>query len=526
MKAAGYIRVSTARQAEEGESLKAQRTAITSHIKSKEWKVVEIYEDAGISGKAMKKREGLNRLLKDAQDKRFDAVIITRVTRFGRSTIDTLNNMELLKESGIKLISLAEMIDFDTPMGEMVFTMLAGFAKLENEMRTQQVMAGRINSATKGKPIGRRPFGRVYNKKTGQWILDENKAEIIRTIASEYLNGKSLTSLAKKFNIRYFTLITTLKDRCGTSWEIRFDTGEVVKYDIPPILDEETIKEVKAKLDMQKLNRRVDVKKYVLSGFLHCAKCGSALYGQTQYSDKQEYTYYRHRQQSCDGISVISAPMIENAVFKTIFEDTFDEVGFNEAIKETFPSKQETQKIKNKINRDEKELKRINKDLEKLIDLALSKILNVETIKQRETELQERKDTLIEAIEINKRKLEKQPTDEQIEKQAEIVRLRMLDYFKSEERYKSMTYDEKKRLLHWLFDGKDETGEKHGIYVKKVGNKVFDYRINAKLFEGAAFLKGDDIDYNYEEGYKDLEKQSRHDLNNYKSNVVSLGKKY
>jgi len=525
-KAAGYIRVSTPGQAKEGESLEAQRKAIEAYIKSKDWKLVEIYSDAGISGKTMKKRQGLQRLLSDAQDKKFDAVIITRVTRFGRSTLDTLNNMEMLKKSDIKLISLAEMLDFDTPMGGMVFTMLAGFAKLENEMRTQQVMLGKINSARKGHAIGPRPYGRVYNKDTGEWALDETKVETMRKVATDYLNGQSLTSLAKQCKLDHSTLVTTLQHRCGTSWEISFkDTGETIKYTIPRILDESTIKEVTAKLDLQKSFKRVDVKKYVLSGFLKCAKCKGPLSGQTQRQGKVEYGYYRHN--GCDSISYISAPMIENAVFKTIFDDTFDEVGFNSAIKDTFPTTKEVDKLKADISRDEKALKKVNKDLETLIDLALAKTLKVETIREREADLQNRKDTLTESIKIDNSKLEKLPTTEEVEHQAGVMRLAMMDHFKSEERYLSMTYDEKRRLLHWLFDGKDETGEAHGIYVKKVADGIYDYRINAKLFEGAAFLKGDDIDYDYEEGLQELKKewgakkQSRPHLNDYKSNGVS-----
>jgi DNA invertase Pin-like site-specific DNA recombinase len=53
----------------------------------------------------------------------------------------------MLKDLNIKLISLAEMLDFGTPMGKMVLTMLAGFAELENEMRAEQIMAGKLEMA-------------------------------------------------------------------------------------------------------------------------------------------------------------------------------------------------------------------------------------------------------------------------------------------------------------------------------------------------------------------------------------------
>ena len=82
MRAAGYIRVSTTEQAEEGHSLDAQRRAILDYCQDdrRGWPVV-IYEDAGYSGTSEDRPE-FQRLLADAEARRFDVVVVWKLDRF------------------------------------------------------------------------------------------------------------------------------------------------------------------------------------------------------------------------------------------------------------------------------------------------------------------------------------------------------------------------------------------------------------------------------------------------------------
>jgi len=505
-KVAGYIRVSSKAQVDKGESLEAQRQSIESYVNSKGWKLIEVYSDEGISGKDMKKREGLKRLLDDAKKGKFQVVIISRITRFGRSTVDTITNMEHLKKYGIKLISLAENIDFDTPMGEMVFTMLAGFAQLENAMRAEQSVAGKTVAANKGRPMGKPPFGRLYDRVKNKWSLDERKADIIRKAARDFLTGSSLTEIAKDLDMDYSNLYNILYNRCGTDWENHFrGSNEIVKFEIPPLLDELTIKEIRGKLNAQKTFKRADVKKYVLNGFIRCDGCHCAMTGQTQYG---RWSYYRHRGEKCGTITYIPVAIIENATFRTIFENTVDEVGFERAIQDTFPSDKEIKELKDKIAKNEKDLKRIEKEIDKLIDTVLAGVFDKAAINKRQKELLKQKEILTENIDINKSKLNNLPDPDLVRKEARVMRKLLQHYFQSEERLQAMTYDEKRRLLHWLFDGKDEDDTPYGIYVREVRKGVYDYFIYAKMFAGARFLKGDDIDY-WDEELDNLYKISR-----------------
>ena len=140
--AVGYIRVSTAAQAHEGESLHTQRQAIEDYCRGHGLELAEIYTDEGISGKKQK-RPGLEAVLNAARKREIGGVIVTRLTRFGRSARDLLNNLGVLEENGVNLISLKENIDTSTPAGRLMRTVLAGIAEFEHETIKDQMHENR-----------------------------------------------------------------------------------------------------------------------------------------------------------------------------------------------------------------------------------------------------------------------------------------------------------------------------------------------------------------------------------------------
>lgn len=99
---AAYARVSTNLE-EQQSSFEAQLDYYTKYIKGKEeWDFVEVYTDEGISATSTKKRDGFNRMIKDALDGKIDLIVTKSVSRFARNTVDTLTNVRLLKEKTSK----------------------------------------------------------------------------------------------------------------------------------------------------------------------------------------------------------------------------------------------------------------------------------------------------------------------------------------------------------------------------------------------------------------------------------------
>jgi site-specific DNA recombinase len=488
-------------------SLPAQKQEIENYVKIKGSELVRIYEDAGITGKAMEKRLDLRRLMRDAETKKFDVVVTRDVTRFGRNMVDSLNNIERLDRLGIRLISLHQNLDFSTTIGKLIFTILAGFAQIENENRAETSLESKLALARDGHPSsGRLPFARLYSKENG-WQLDDEKAELMRWAAIEYLEkNRSKFDIADDLKARWGFeisgdhLLRVLKKDCGDKWTVKIG-GEQFIFVVPPILDEKTIERVKTRVEQNRTNNKQKYRKYSLAGFIRCGKCGKSLGGHTQHGKFQYYKHPGRRYSDCNAFNAIPLKKIEDAVFTKILENTVDEVGFQNAIKDSLPDKKHIVSLKRRIADNEKALKKIENDLDKLVEIAISGTLKKETIQDREKGLYEAKAQLTEEIERDKQRLRFLPSVDQIEKQAEFVRRNLMLHFGSEDRLKEMSYDEKRQLLHFLFDGKDNEGTPYGIYVEKIGKGEWEYFIygcligDGQRITGLSILKGDDIDY-------------------------------
>src|ERR1700730_5099649 len=150
-RAAIYVRVSTDKQTVENQLLELRRIA-----ERRGWQVVEEYHDAGISGaKGRKDRPGLDRMLKDAQRRKFDVVMAWAIDRIGRSLIDLLGTIQALEAVGVDLYLDQQSIDTTTPAGRLMFQVTGAFAEFERSMIRQRVHAGLKRAVESGKQLGR-----------------------------------------------------------------------------------------------------------------------------------------------------------------------------------------------------------------------------------------------------------------------------------------------------------------------------------------------------------------------------------
>ena len=119
-KVAIYVRVSTTSQAEEGYSIEEQRDKLEAYCKIKDWSVYDVYTDGGFSG-SNTNRPAIERLIKDAQNKKFDTVLVYKLDRLSRSQKDTLYLIEdIFIKNNIAFLSLQENFDTSTPFGYIV----------------------------------------------------------------------------------------------------------------------------------------------------------------------------------------------------------------------------------------------------------------------------------------------------------------------------------------------------------------------------------------------------------------------
>ena len=156
-RAAGYVRVSTERQATEGLSLGEQERRLRAYAEARGWELVELYTDAGISGKR-DDRPALRRLL--AQLDRFDTLIIPKLDRLGRSNRHLLDVFEQLEAADVQLVSVSEAIDTSTPIGKLLRSVLSAMAEFEADNISERVKAVTERRAREGGHHGGpRPYG-------------------------------------------------------------------------------------------------------------------------------------------------------------------------------------------------------------------------------------------------------------------------------------------------------------------------------------------------------------------------------
>jgi DNA invertase Pin-like site-specific DNA recombinase len=145
--------------------------------------VVEVFSDAGVSG-AKDHRPALSRLMDAARRRKIDRVMVARLDRLGRSVRHLLLTLEEFRVLGVQLLSLAESMDTATPMGKMVFTLIASVAEFEREIIRERIYAGLRRAKAQGKTLGRPPVG-----------IDTDRVRALRQ------QGLSLRAIAREMDI-------------------------------------------------------------------------------------------------------------------------------------------------------------------------------------------------------------------------------------------------------------------------------------------------------------------------------------
>ncbi|WP_346995777.1 recombinase family protein [Dietzia sp. SLG310A2-38A2] len=146
MRHLGYTRVSTASQ-----DAQLQLDALVDSGVQKR----DVFSDVTSGSRAAIERPGMKRLMDYVEPG--DTVVVWRIDRLGRSLIDVLNTVNLLRDKGVKIRSLSDGIDPETTSGRLMLGMLATLAEYERELITERVNAGIAAARQSGTRFGRPP---------------------------------------------------------------------------------------------------------------------------------------------------------------------------------------------------------------------------------------------------------------------------------------------------------------------------------------------------------------------------------
>lgn len=180
MKTIGYVRVSTEDQFTNGVSLDAQREKISQYAQLYKIDVIEIVQDAGLSGKNLK-RPGIESIIDLIKQRKIEGLVICKLDRLTRSVRDLSFLIDLFEKKQISLISISESLDSSSAIGRMIINMIASIAQWERE-----TICERTRTALEFKKSN----GMVYNgsclygfKRSGKrLVLDDYEQRVISVI--------------------------------------------------------------------------------------------------------------------------------------------------------------------------------------------------------------------------------------------------------------------------------------------------------------------------------------------------------
>jgi len=131
-----------------------QLRELREYAQRRESQIVEEYVDNGVSG-SKDSRPALNKLMADAHGRKFDAVLVWKIDRWGRSLKHLVTSLAELDAYGIAFISLRDNLDLSTPSGRLMMQLLGAMAEFERALIQERVRAGLRNAKLKGVRLGR-----------------------------------------------------------------------------------------------------------------------------------------------------------------------------------------------------------------------------------------------------------------------------------------------------------------------------------------------------------------------------------
>ena len=190
-----YLRVSTG-----GQSVANQKRELEAMAKQAGWKIVEVYQDKGISGaKGRNGRPELDQMLNDATRRRFKKLLVWDLSRLGRSLRDLISITDHFQELGIDLYVHKDAIDTGTASGRLFFHIVGAIGEFERERIRERINAGLARAKAEGKTLGR-PEGTTKNKV-------KHQAEIVSLRDA----GMSIRKIAGALSVSTSTVQAALK---------------------------------------------------------------------------------------------------------------------------------------------------------------------------------------------------------------------------------------------------------------------------------------------------------------------------
>lgn len=313
---AAYCRVSTD-SAEQKTSYETQKQVYTDMIaKRKDWEMVGIYADEGISGTRADKRPEFNRMIKDCLSGKIDYIITKSVSRFARNTVECLEYVRMLKARNIGILFEEQNIDTLKCDSELYLVIYAGFAQSESESMSKNITWAFRKNFEDGKVVFNYSKMVGYRKgNDGNPEIIPEEAEVIRNIFDWFLAGRTPREIVdlliadgiqtkcgkQKWSVGTIQSILRNEKYCGDailqktvtidciSKTHKKNTGEAPMYYVhnnhEAIITREQFNKaqeellrrntIAPKMSSRTISAQGRYSRYALTEILHCDECGS-----------------------------------------------------------------------------------------------------------------------------------------------------------------------------------------------------------------------------------------------------------
>jgi site-specific DNA recombinase len=211
MKALGYVRVSTDKQADWGVSLEAQAEKIRAMALVQDAELIDIIVEGGESAKNLN-RPGACRLLSLVDSGTVDTVIVAKLDRLTRSVRDLCDLLERFEKRGVALVSVAESLNTGSAAGRLVLNVMTAVSQWEREAIGERTRDALNHKRSHGERIGNIGFGYRLASDGLHLEPDNREQAALSTIRSLRENRHTLREIARRLNEQGF------RTRRGSPW--------------------------------------------------------------------------------------------------------------------------------------------------------------------------------------------------------------------------------------------------------------------------------------------------------------------
>jgi DNA invertase Pin-like site-specific DNA recombinase len=428
MRAAILTRFSSQLQTEA--STEAQLKACRDWCKEQGHTIVDEYVDEEISGKSTDGREEFDRMIRDISKDKFDILVFHKFDRFFRNKYEATVTKKMLKDAGIKYVSVTEPIP-DTPEGALLEGLLDSLAEFYSQNLAREVMKGMRTKGSKGLiTVSSPPYGYKAGI-NGEHVIIPKESEIVQLIFDLYANGVPKSKIIEIANDKGYvsrrnnplserSLYGMLRNEkyIGT-YTLEFSTGEkiVIKdcENVPPIISKDLWERVQNEHKNRVKPRSTPNQQYVLTGKLTCGYCGNPIIGgsvkRTKDGVNAYYNCRARRKNTHYSNEKCHNPSLRKDVYEKLVLDTLkDEILKEESLDKLAALvieeyQKEVQKPKTPTSKLKKELDKNKKAQAKLVDLYVKESISndildtkMEVLKKEQTILEKeiKKNTQLE----------------------------------------------------------------------------------------------------------------------------------